>query len=90
MLGSHRYRIFIIWATTPTNFCAFPFSEGSPLLVYTDGSIPTPSIIEASKLGLYGSATPVTLADIAQHPHQVTYMASILSQVCYIVLVKAI
>ena len=31
-------------------------------------------------LGLYGSASSVTVAEFAQHP-QVTYMASILSQV---------
>ena len=41
-----------------------------------DGTIASPSIIDASKLtGLYGSASPVTVADLA-HFQQVTYMAS--------------
>ena len=51
-------------------------SDG-PVLVYAnDGTIASPSIIDASKLtGLYGSASPVTVADLA-HFQQVTYMAS--------------
>ena len=41
-----------------------------------DGTIASPSIIDASKLtGLYGSASPVTVAALA-HFQQVTYMAS--------------
>lgn len=56
-----------------------PVFPDAPVLLYSpDANVSSPTIIDASKLGLYGST--VTVADFAQPSITTTYMASILSQ----------
>ena len=56
------------------------FLDAQVLIYNSDGAVSSSPIIDASKLGLYGS-TVTAVADFAQSQSVTTYMASILSQV---------